>query len=553
MAAPVAFTSTPARRRAGLMLALMRALVAALFAGWLWIAPPHALLGQPTTQMLFGSYALFALVMVAVAWRSWWYEFRLATPAFLVDAITLLAGLLFTEAIAYDFFSTFLAFFAFLMVTSVARWSRRRAMVVAVVLTAGFFASGLAVEWAGLPLDTVRFGRRLATVALLSVLLGWFAFDRRARSVPRFTPGDGADGGLLEAALGHAMAIAGAGRGALAWLAADESVPSLCHRELPAGTTLQPAAENRLPVLFDTPRRRAIVLDAGGGRRAIAGDAEALADLPASEAGLAIPIVARTGRGMLVLTDIAGLDADDLWFAEALGADLATAIDDAGMAALTREVALSRLREEIAADLHDTVVQTLAGARYRLEALRQGEGGQGGLPDDDIAALCTSMAGEQDNVRAMIARLRLGRLGSGRRDLTQALVACAQQVSQYWGIAISVADPGRIVALPPATIHGVQQILREATANAVRHGGASRLDVALRVERDGIAIDFVDNGRGFPGAGPHALPGSIARRAAALGARLTLDTRPGQTRLEMTLPNEPTSEPRPDAPVGRPA
>ena len=60
------------RSRSGLVLAGMRSLVALLLVLWLRIAPPHPNLGGSATAILFIAYLIFALALLAVAWRSWW-------------------------------------------------------------------------------------------------------------------------------------------------------------------------------------------------------------------------------------------------------------------------------------------------------------------------------------------------------------------------------------------------------------------------------------------------------------------------------------------------
>jgi signal transduction histidine kinase len=78
-----------------------------------------------------------------------------------------------------------------------------------------------------------------------------------------------------------------------------------------------------------------------------------------------------------------------------------------------------------------------------------------------------------------------------------------------------------------------QQILREVTANAVRHGKATAIDLeATRVEGR-IRLEMIDNGEGF--AVPHQ-PRSIAGRVAWLGGDLTVTSVPGRTAIAVSLP-----------------
>jgi hypothetical protein len=232
------------RSRSGLFLAAIRALIALLFALWLWIAPPHAVLGGMRPVLLFEGYLAFALLMLGLAWRSWWFEFRLAGPAFCIDALTMLIGLAATEAVTFDFFSAFMTFYVFLMLTSVARWRRRNALYAAGGLVLCFLLAGLAVHDAGVPFDTTKFLRRLSTLAVLSLLLAWFAQGRQRPTVPRCDAPESPSGASpLTDVLAYAMGLCQARGGVLAWAAADERQP----RVVAAGTARAPADPRPAP------------------------------------------------------------------------------------------------------------------------------------------------------------------------------------------------------------------------------------------------------------------------------------------------------------------
>ncbi|PTR13101.1 MULTISPECIES: histidine kinase [unclassified Novosphingobium] len=534
------------RSRSGLFLAAIRALIACLFTLWLWIAPPHAVLGGTQPAFLFEGYLVFALVMLAIAWRSWWFEFRLGGVAFFIDALTMLIGLAATEAVTFDFFSAFMTFYAFLTLTSLARWSRRNAMLAAVGLALCFLVAGLAVDWAGVPIDTTKFLRRLSTLGVLSLLLAWFVQGRQRPALPRLDPadslpGDAGDDAVLPAqVLAYAMGLCQAQGGLLAWAATAEPHP----RVHAAGSAARPAAIPPLPppqatpMLFDRTRGRALCLTASG--RLVARshpEWPALVMAGPEDEGLSIPLSGRTGRGQLVLYGMPGLNADDLFLAQALAREVAAALDDEEARALAREVAMARLRGQIATDLHDSVVQTLAGARFRLEALRLDQGENPATPASHaIAEICESVAGEQDHVRAIIAQLRHGQILPGQRDIHAEIAALARQLARHWHVAISPTPAPAPLPVSTALVYECQHLVREGVANAVRHGQARSITIDL-AERDGaLCLAIGDDGQGFAGPPPHALPASLATRAAALGGSFALETRAGHTCLLFTLP-----------------
>lgn len=524
------------RSRSGFFLAGMRFLVALVLVLWLWIAPPHAMLGGSSAAVLFAGYLVFALVLLAVAWRSWWYEFQLARPAFVIDMATLLAGLFLTEAVTLDFFSPFITFFAFLMLSSAVRWSRRSMLLIAAALILGFLMAGWLIDWDGLPIDMARFARRFSTLVLLSLMLVWFAHGRQMAQAIRYDRPPGAQGlSPFEGVLHYAMGAYGADWGMMAWLDEGESRPRL-HAigiELPDAPGAVLLAEGVQAFLFDARQKRKIILR--GGRHLVGrGNAE-LTDLVAlcrRDEGLSFPIISRSGRGQIVLGGIPGLNGDDLFRAPVISREIGTALDEEETEALAREVALSRLRAQIATDLHDSVVQTLAGAKFRLQALRN----RFSMREDvaqDIDMICAGISGEQDHVRKIIEQLRRGQIQTGQRDLHQELLTACGHLARQWMVEVNVAQSRDPIVVPTALNFELQQILREAIANAVRHGKADAIIIEPVIAGHHLRLAMTDNGGGFDATLP---PRSIARRVAWLGGDLTVTSAPGQTRLVVTLP-----------------
>ncbi|MFM7378324.1 MAG: histidine kinase [Erythrobacter sp.] len=96
-----------------------------------------------------------------------------------------------------------------------------------------------------------------------------------------------------------------------------------------------------------------------------------LADHFAIAEGLVIPLRSSSGRGLLILGCNPGLSIDDLAMAPAIAQEIAATLDRLLLSHISREVAVAQLRTTLARDLHDSVAQTLAGVRFRIEALRE--------------------------------------------------------------------------------------------------------------------------------------------------------------------------------------
>jgi signal transduction histidine kinase len=85
-------------------------------------------------------------------------------------------------------------------------------------------------------------------------------------------------------------------------------------------------------------------------------------------------------------------------------------------------------------------------------------------------------------------------------------------------------------------------VLREALSNMARHAHATRADVTVDVEPDGIlTVVVADNGVGIPEAGRRSGLRNLADRAESLGGELRLSpadpgAEPPGTRLEWRVP-----------------
>lgn len=185
-------------------------------------------------------------------------------------------------------------------------------------------------------------------------------------------------------------------------------------------------------------------------------------------------------------------------------------------------------RRRIARELHDGVAQELALIRRRASLATRGQA---------AAAYGITAAAEraQDEARRAIDVLSRPR----DESLDRALAREAQQVSAGTGVAVSLDLP-RGVEVQPDVRENLVRIAREAMANAARHGEAATIRVELDPGRP-LRMRVVDDGVGFEPAGGARRGAlglvSMRERAAAIGADLTLRSRPGTgTEVRVRLP-----------------
>ena len=191
-------------------------------------------------------------------------------------------------------------------------------------------------------------------------------------------------------------------------------------------------------------------------------------------------------------------------------------------------------RQEVAAELHDTVVQSAAGALFLVEAA---ERAAPSLSSAGLEARIALRAALSD-ARGLVDRLE--RDGSDDIELVTALRAVAT------GAGATLHVSGDEQEVGPEAAHALVRIAQSAVANAARHARATRIVLALHRGERCVSVTVSDDGRGFdPDAAVPAGPDGghglaiIRRRIALLGGTLSIDSSPGAgTSLTATIPME---------------
>ncbi len=203
--------------------------------------------------------------------------------------------------------------------------------------------------------------------------------------------------------------------------------------------------------------------------------------------------------------------------------------------------ALHRLleeREQLAADLHDGILQSLYGVGLRLEAVRVAAKQSGGDPhlNRAIAHLNETMA----EIRGFIEVGRSSPAVSIHWEDTLAGVLRSLAVEGGPTLHLDIS-PMAAERVPTADRSEIVFIAREAVSNAVRHAAANRISVRLVELERGIRLEIADDGRGFRADGSTAGLGllTMTRRAGRMGAILSLDPLEGRgttVRLDLATP-----------------
>lgn len=550
------------QHRSGRMIAIGRTVIAIFFLITIWLDHTQPALAAPETHGVLVAYVLLSLVVLALSWDSWWLEARLAVPAHAADLVLFLWLNYATQGYASPFFT----FFVFLILAASIRWGWRGTAATAIVIMPLYVASAFtAASWGTEAFEWRRFAIRSAyLVALSSMIIFWLLTQSSAPGErPPAPPADrtGGQSGTLAAMMAAARARFGAAQALFVWndreepwtyvaRLGDDGFEVTRHDPHRYDPPTSPRAGSG-PFLFD--QRRGRILARRQGRRHLLRSVHdpvhaSLAALFGAERGLRIPLRSSSHSGDLLLLDVPGLCSDDLELAEEAARDAAAALEHSQLIDATEEAAEIRARLSLARDLHDSVVQFLAGLAFRLEGLKK-RAAAGGDVSAEVDELQRDLAGEQLDLRDFIAGLRGAVSGDGRSrtDLSASLNELSERIAAQWGVACRlVAAPGEI-PVTPSIEQNVRQLVREAAANAVRHGGASRIETRLACGAGGLELRISDNGRGFPLHGDFGEeelrarsigPSSLRERVSLLGGALRLSSRATGSVLTIALPLE---------------
>lgn len=89
--------------------------------------------------------------------------------------------------------------------------------------------------------------------------------------------------------------------------------------------------------------------------------------------------------------------------------------------------------------------------------------------------------------------------------------------------------------------HEISQLVREAIANAAKHGEAREVAIFAAVADRNLSLTFRDNGRGFGGKAKASAPRSLSERVRELGGSVSVDSTPGGATITLRLPWEEQS------------
>ena len=206
-------------------------------------------------------------------------------------------------------------------------------------------------------------------------------------------------------------------------------------------------------------------------------------------------------------------------------------------AATLEELTISRERNRLARELHDTLAHTLSALSVQLETARAYQDID---PTATAAVLDMSLAATRSGLqetRQALKALRASPLDD--MGLPRALHLLAVETAERANLKLNYSVPTHFPPLSHTIEQCIYRITQEATANVAHHANARTLTVRLTFNSS-IVLHIGDDGLGFDPqyaetAGHFGLIG-MRERAALVGGNLTVTSQPGEgTVVQLTI------------------
>ena len=226
--------------------------------------------------------------------------------------------------------------------------------------------------------------------------------------------------------------------------------------------------------------------------------------------------------------------------------------------ATVEELTISRERNRLARELHDTLAHSLSAATVQLEAVRSLWSVDPGRSRQLLDEVDLTIRQGLIEARRALQALRASPLQES--GLVQALHALAESAAERSGARLERHLPDKLaVDLSPMVEQGIYRIAQEALENAVRHAAARSIALHLTQDQGRLVLVVEDDGRGILAgrgisAGPDTaveaagVPDAAGRptalgiqgmeeRAGAIGGSLEIRSDEGRgTRIRLSIP-----------------
>jgi signal transduction histidine kinase len=464
--------------------------------------------------------------------------------------------------------SPFFVYFVFATICGTLRWEARGAVLTGAAVIVGYTAITIADSViGGRPFQTARFITRCTHLGVVAGLLAYLgSYHQRLRreieslaAWPRRLPVREPE--AIHEILTHAARILGVTRAVLVWEEEDE--PSLrvasiaderfeMTRERPDAFGSLVADQLRLSSFLCADARSPsceVLQRVPGGFRFWHGSPldRAFSDRFQITRVVGLRLATGTIQGWLFALGRHRSSADDLLFGDIVGRLVTGALELNALVSQLREAAAGEERLRLARELHDGVLQALTAAALQAGRARQAIGNDPVEAQRRLARVEETILAEQQALRLAIADLNPAASRDAIvNDCAERVRDTAARVANQWDIRVEFDIQPGVPPVPQRVAHEVMRMVQESLVNAVRHGAATEVRLALAAVAHELRLAISYEGRGFAGfRGRHDLaslnqmkagPRTLKERVSALGGSVVIESRDDGATVEIAVP-----------------
>ena len=190
----------------------------------------------------------------------------------------------------------------------------------------------------------------------------------------------------------------------------------------------------------------------------------------------------------------------------------------------------SRVKQQLARELHDSVAQILTLMVVDMENFKLDQAGQDHVVQR-VDSLQESTREVLRNIREVLYELRGEPSADG--NFVQQVRALLNRFELSTGITSRLkVEAGWPSRLSKVTAYNLYRIVEEALNNVRLHSGAEKVDVHLEALGDEVSLVVRDDGRGLPGSDGQTRDGmgvmGMRERAVLMGGELDVTSQGGE-------------------------
>ncbi|MBT2132836.1 hypothetical protein KK137_00685 [Croceibacterium sp. LX-88] len=196
--------------------------------------------------------------------------------------------------------------------------------------------------------------------------------------------------------------------------------------------------------------------------------------------------------GLCAISNPDSRPEDALSLVEIIASHFAGELERFDLVSQVSDIARSEEREKLARDLHDGVLQDLTAITLKLRNAHVP------LPEQTpvLREIELLIAEQQRRIRHFVEDQR-DRRSSHTFDAASELRVLVGRLANQWAIDVEIEEIDLPTKLPRGVLENVEQLVSEATANAVRHGAARQVLVRLSGDSEKLALVIRDDGKGL--------------------------------------------------------